>query len=120
MTGKEGYSAEEAQAILAEVRNIENLLRAGQKEKQQLHQSLKLLGEDIRCVMDDEQTTGNTPAAAIDIEKHSTACQTDFGADVSFFSSSMDSSLVFVHLNFTLLQLRLVICQMWSYITFLM
>ncbi|XP_018027281.1 protein kibra isoform X2 [Hyalella azteca] len=73
------YTAEEAQAILAEVRNIENLLRAGQKEKQQLHQSLKLLGEDIRSFIEDEEPAKSGPAAVT--ERLSTASQTDFGAD---------------------------------------
>lgn len=79
MTGMEGgsYTAEEAEAILAEVRNIENLLRAGRKEKQQLHHSLKLLGEDLSALVED----GVEGDAAV--ERHSIASQTDFGADVS-------------------------------------
>ena len=48
MCGGEAYSAEEAEAILTEVRSIEQLLRAGQREKRQLHHSLRRLGEDIR------------------------------------------------------------------------
>ncbi|KAF2357747.1 WW domain [Trinorchestia longiramus] len=81
MASKDGcsYSAEEAQAIMAEVRNIENLLRAGQKEKQQLHQSLKLLGEDIKSFMEEEQPAKSVAGTVT--ERLSTASQTDFGAD---------------------------------------
>lgn len=73
------YSLEQAQAILSEVRNIESLLRAGQKEKQQLHQSLKLLGEDLLLEGQGEGKRGeNCP------QRHSIASQTEFGAaDVS-------------------------------------
>ena len=90
------YSTEEAQAILSEVLNIENMLRAGRKEKQQLHLSLKmlgedLLGEDIKALGQQQQeqggSSGTTGGSRATVQRHSIASQTDFAAEVSRWDS---------------------------------
>lgn len=66
---------EEAQAIVAQLRNIEESLRAGEKEKAELIKSLNVLREDIISAETTQAIEANIEKAA---EKHSTASQTDF------------------------------------------
>ncbi|XP_042877110.1 protein kibra-like isoform X2 [Penaeus japonicus] len=71
-----GYSVEQAQVIVAELKNIEESLRAGEKEKAELIKSLNVLREDIISVETTQAIQANMEAAAA--EKHSTGSQTDF------------------------------------------
>ncbi|XP_047478545.1 protein kibra-like isoform X2 [Penaeus chinensis] len=71
-----GYSVEQAQVIVAELKNIEESLRAGEKEKAELIKSLNVLREDIISAETTQAIQANMEAAAA--EKHSTGSQTDF------------------------------------------
>ncbi|RXG51749.1 Protein KIBRA [Armadillidium vulgare] len=73
-----GYTLEEAQAIMAELLSIEELLRAGQKEKAELIQSLTLIGEDFAGIDVHSSDDLVTRMANGNLEKHSIASQTDF------------------------------------------
>ncbi|XP_045618718.1 LOW QUALITY PROTEIN: protein kibra [Procambarus clarkii] len=73
-----GYSVEEAQVIIAELKNIEESLRAGEKEKAELIKSLTVLREDIISAETTQTIEANLEKAS---EKHSTASQTDFGGE---------------------------------------
>ncbi|XP_066941889.1 protein kibra isoform X3 [Macrobrachium rosenbergii] len=69
------YSIEQAQVIVAELKNIEESLRAGEKEKAELIKSLNVLREDIIASETTQAIEVNLEKAA---EKYSTASQTDF------------------------------------------
>ncbi|XP_068226766.1 protein kibra isoform X2 [Palaemon carinicauda] len=69
------YSIEQAQVIVAELKNIEESLRAGEKEKAELIKSLTVLREDIIASEATQAIEVNLEKAA---EKYSTASQTDF------------------------------------------
>ncbi|XP_076065980.1 WW and C2 domain containing protein kibra isoform X2 [Oratosquilla oratoria] len=73
-----GYSVAEAQAIVSELRNIEESLRAGEKEKAELIKSLNLLREDLLT----EEVTSATQGVVEKALKLSTASQTDFCGEV--------------------------------------
>lgn len=75
-----GYSVEQAQVIVAELKNIEESLRAGEKEKAELIKSLNVLREDIISAETTQAIQANMEAAAA--EKHSTGSQTDFCGEV--------------------------------------
>ncbi|KAK8377259.1 hypothetical protein O3P69_013723 [Scylla paramamosain] len=70
-----GYSVEEAQAIVSQLRNIEESLRAGEKEKAELIKSLTVLRHDIISAEATHAIEANIEKSS---EKHSTASQTDF------------------------------------------
>ncbi|XP_050724203.1 protein kibra-like isoform X2 [Eriocheir sinensis] len=70
-----GYSVEEAQAIVAQLKNIEESLRAGEKEKAELIKSLTVLRHDIISAEATQAIEANIEKST---EKHSTASQTDF------------------------------------------
>lgn len=74
-----GYSVEEAQAIVAQLRTIEESLRAGEKEKADLIKSLNVLREDIISAETTQAIEANLEKST---EKNSTASQTDFGGEV--------------------------------------
>lgn len=76
-----GYTLEEAQAIVSELKSIEELLRAGQKEKTELIQSLTMLGEDFAAI---DAEVLSSVAVETCVEKSSTASQTDFYGEVIF------------------------------------
>ncbi|KAK7072729.1 Wwc1p [Halocaridina rubra] len=69
------YSVEQAQVIVAELKKIEESLRAGEKEKAELIKSLNVLREDIIAAETTQAIEVNLEKAA---EKYSTASQTDF------------------------------------------
>ncbi|XP_042223436.1 protein kibra-like isoform X2 [Homarus americanus] len=73
-----GYTVEEAQVIIAELKNIEESLRAGEKEKAELIKSLTVLREDIISAETTQTIEANLEKSS---EKHSTASQTDFGGE---------------------------------------
>lgn len=73
-----GYSVEEAQAIVAQLKNIEESLRAGEKEKAELIKSLNVLRDDIISADTTQAIESNLEKSC---EKHSTASQTDFGGE---------------------------------------
>lgn len=74
-----GYSVEEAQAIVSQLRNIEESLRAGEKEKAELIKSLTVLRHDIISAEATHAIEANIEKSS---EKHSTASQTDFCGEV--------------------------------------
>lgn len=74
-----GYSVEEAQAIVSQLRNIEESLRAGEKEKAELIKSLTVLRHDIISAEATHAIEANIVKSS---EKHSTASQTDFCGEV--------------------------------------
>lgn len=76
-----GYSVEEAQAIVAQLKNIEESLRAGEKEKAELIKSLTVLRHDIISAEATQAIEANIEKST---EKHSTASQTDFCGEVLF------------------------------------
>ena len=86
-----GYSVEEAQAIMLELKNIQESLKAGEKEKAELIKSLTVLGENLTSI------DGLTAMTSINLnsefndkcmEKHSTASQTDFCGEVSYIMAN--------------------------------
>ena len=76
-----GYTVEEAEAIIVELKSIEESLRAGQKEKADIVQSLTMLGEDLAAI-ENEATSQSIIPAIGPREKLSTACQTDICGEV--------------------------------------
>lgn len=76
-----GYTIEEARAIILELKNIEESLRVGQKEKAEIIESLKQLGEDLTSIESSELPASTTSDGLL--EKASIASQTDFCGDVS-------------------------------------
>lgn len=74
-----GYSVEEAQAIVSQLKNIEESLRAGEKEKAELIKSLTVLRHDIISAEATHAIEANIEKSS---EKHSTASQTDFCGEV--------------------------------------
>ncbi|CAL4125792.1 unnamed protein product, partial [Meganyctiphanes norvegica] len=74
-----GYSVEEAQAIVSELKNIEESLRMGEKEKADLIKSLTVLREDLMSAETSQSIEAHIEKIA---EKNSTASQTDFCGDV--------------------------------------
>lgn len=71
---------EEAQAIVAQLKNIEESLRAGEKEKAELIKSLTVLRHDIISAEATQAIEANIEKSST--EKHSTASQTDFCGEV--------------------------------------
>ena len=90
-TLKTGYSLEEAQVIMGELRSIEESLRAGQKEKAEILHSLSMLGEDVAAIETEATQLGK-------IEKSSTACQTDFCGEVICSIDVFNSICIFDYL----------------------
>jgi len=76
------YNIQEAQAIVAELRNIQKSLTSGEKEKADLMMSLAKLKDDLTrlqlCESSPDISTLSLPS-----EKLSTASQTDLSGDVS-------------------------------------
>ena len=74
--------------MMVELRNIQESLKAGEKEKEDLIKSLRVLGEDLSLVEGlkfDPNATGFSSTNILNeksSEKHSTASQTDFCGEV--------------------------------------
>lgn len=84
---------EEAQAIVAQLRNIEESLRAGEKEKAELIKSLTVLRHDIISAEATQAIEANIEKSTT--EKHSTASQTDFCGEVQIVSIVTVFSYIF-------------------------
>ena len=84
---------EQAQAIVAELKNIEESLRAGEKEKAELIKSLNVLREDIIAAEATQAIEVNLDKAA---EKYSTASQTDFCGEVPVRESLWINRFIYI------------------------
>lgn len=82
-----GYTLEEAQAIMTELRNIQHSLSSGEKEKAELMASLSRLRDDLtRLKPLNNDMSPDLSTLSLPQEKFSTASQTDLsGMLVKFF-----------------------------------
>lgn len=73
-----GYTLQEAQAIMAELRNIQHSLSSGEKEKAELMASLSRLRDDLtRLKPLNNDMSPDLSTLSLPQEKFSTASQTD-------------------------------------------
>ena len=81
-----GYTLEEAQAIMTELRNIQHSLSSGEKEKAELMASLSRLRDDLtRLKPLNNDMSPDLSTLSLPQEKFSTASQTDLsGMMVTF------------------------------------
>lgn len=75
------YNITEAQAIMAELRNIQKSLSSGEKEKAELMQSLAKLKDDLTRLQLSESSP-DVSTLSLPQEKLSTASQTDLSCDL--------------------------------------
>lgn len=76
------YNIQEAQAIVAELRNIQKSLMSGEKEKAELMLSLAKLKDDLTRLQLSESSP-DVSTLSLPSEKLSTASQTDLSGEVS-------------------------------------
>ncbi|XP_076467518.1 protein WWC2-like isoform X2 [Babylonia areolata] len=83
-----GYSVGQAQAIISEIRQLQQYLTSGQKERNELVQSLARLKEDFLL----SKTGGSSPdvsTLSLAHDRHETASQTDLRGDFGFNQSRL-------------------------------
>ena len=81
-----GYTLQEAQAIMAELRNIQHSLSSGEKEKAELMASLSRLRDDLtRLKPLNNDMSPDLSTLSLPQEKFSTASQTDLSGMVFYF-----------------------------------
>ncbi|KAE8746785.1 hypothetical protein FOCC_FOCC006533 [Frankliniella occidentalis] len=83
LSGSQGgcYNIQEAQAIVAELRNIQKSLMSGEKEKAELMQSLAKLKDDLTRLQLSESSP-DVSTLSLPNEKLSTASQTDLSGEL--------------------------------------
>lgn len=98
LSGPQGgcYNITQAQAIMAELREIQRSLSSGEQEKVELMRSLAKLKDDLTrlqlCESSPDVSTLSLPAAT---DKLSTASQTDLSGEVRTTLSHLTTVLLF-------------------------
>ena len=83
LSAENGFSVDEAQAILTELRSVQASLSNGEKEKSELLGSLARLKDELTRLQPSDGSSPDISTFSLPTEKLSTASQTDLSGEVS-------------------------------------